>query len=138
MLLQECGLFAVRPNLNKPGVLTVHSVKNGVPDYSRAYCHSEPDDVIVLEQAKPHIKEASVRLINAGGNKFPCASAVGIISAVNGVPDNMRAVAPITFDPRGKTPTTFWIKNGGYEYPWISPRTVVLQGTKIWLVECGE
>ena len=67
--------IAVRPNLNKKGFLTIHSVgpKGGV-DYSRALMHT--DDCVFLRHVKAHVQPGLERRAKTGA-KIPCASLTG-------------------------------------------------------------
>lgn len=114
-------LVAVRPNLNKPHILTIHKIKKN-PDYSHAYFHY--DGIIYLENVISHVSKASVRIYN-GSNKFPCASVMGCI--IN-KPD-IKKWSRVTYNPK-KDPLNFKLTDGS---TWNRANFAKLHGTKLWI-----
>ena len=70
------GMVAVRPNLNKPGFITMHNVgRRGGVKYGNAEVHT--DRAVLLCDAYVNVNKTGERKIRSGENKHPMASIVG-------------------------------------------------------------
>lgn len=101
--LISSGVYAVRPNLNKKGVLTIHETgKKGRPDYSHAYYHTWPHNYVVLSSPYFHVSSLSVQRIRKGEkSKHPCAAVGGVIERIGDylTNDDIRGMEEILFSP---------------------------------------
>ena len=93
--------FAVRPNLNKRGVLTVHRTSSGgKPDYAHAHFHLDPYSFVTMKGSSFHVTLAAVRAIREGiRHKYPCASAVGTIIDITSQEVDVRRLEEVVFNP---------------------------------------
>lgn len=87
---------AARPNLNKPGVLTVHPLRvRGSVNYGRRMVHLEPGACVILRDVRPDVS-SKAHLIAKGTAKFPCSSLVGTPTFMR--PDGM--AHEVLYNPR--------------------------------------
>ena len=114
--------YAVRPNLKRCGVLTIHRMNNGIVDYSHAYNHT--NEVIYLQDAKPHVLSRACRIFSNQSVKFPCASITGVISSEPDV-----EWESVFYDPR-IDPVRFLLCDGS---EWTGSRFAKLYHTKAWI-----
>ena len=131
-------LVAARPNLNKPGCLTIHPVSaRGRPDYSRVLWHTQPGESILLSGVTTHVR-SSAALIHAGErHKFPCAALVGRLltgtgtdADADGIPEPMTSVS---YNPRIR-PDAFIIRQGpSADSPLRGAAYALLQGRQAWV-----
>ena len=73
---------AVRPNLNQEGVITIHYIVDGRPNYDNAFRHTESGAVVHLSDPVLHILHKKANRIAKGDHKKPCASVMGTIVKV--------------------------------------------------------
>ena len=117
------SIMAVRPNLNKSGIVTIHETNNCTPRYSHAYSYSA--DMIYLKNAKPHISRNARRIFNCDSNKFPCASIVGLIT---GDPQYINWKR-VFYNPK-KDPFRFILSDGT---EWKYAMFAKIQGREMWI-----
>ena len=116
--------MAVRPNLNKAGIVTIHETNNGTPRYSHAYSYSS--EIIYLKNAKPHVSSNAKHIFNCDSNKFPCASIVG--SIIND-PHHVKWKR-VFYNPR-KDPFKFLLSDGT---EWTYGMFAKIQGREMWTI----
>ena len=92
---------AVRPNINKPGIMTVHPVgERGGIKYGKALSHYEGP--LVLGNAKPAINRNAAEEVKAGRKtKHPLAAIVGVVQ--NRIPAGYKKGPEIKFNPKRET-----------------------------------
>ena len=120
--IKEGTTMAVRPNLNRHGIVTIHEICNDKPAYSRANSYSA--DMVYLKNAKPYVLKTACKIFNSASNKFPCASIVGSIM-INCDKFNW---IPVFYNPR-KDPYRFLLVDGTR---WNGSIYAKIQGTKMW------
>ena len=122
---ESASIMAVRPNLNKPGTITIHKTNNnGTPKYSHA--HSYSAEMVYLKNAKPHVSRSARRIFNCDSSKFPCASIVGLIVNDPHYSDWKR----VFYNPK-KDPFKFILSDGT---EWKCGMFAKIQGREMWAI----
>ena len=120
---------AVRPNINKPGIMTVHGVgpKDGVK-YGKALSHYTGP--LVLSNARPAInKKAAEKVAARKENKHPLAAIIGTVQ--NRIPAGYMKGPEIKFNPFKETDK---MRVGDYSGPEFKKGDYVVQeGHKTYL-----
>ena len=127
--------FAVRPNLNRKGVLTYHAVgPRGGVNYGRAEQHSAPWCGFTMHNAVFH--ESPAKTGRARYHKVPCASVIGNCTWGYQYDEQLHEHFPVGFWREGRyTPADGFTLPDRGRATWnlTEAEFVWIQGTKFWV-----